>query len=93
MPKPKSEESQSARVTYYVVQTFGRDKKGITIDEPQEKRSSGEAMRVSQRARETKAGAIVFSRTGDPSLGDWDDAVILDRWGEAPTGFEEMAAA
>lgn len=93
MPKPKLAAQPASRVTYYVLQTFSRDKKGITIDEPIEKRSQGEAMRASARAKDTKAGAIVFSRTGDPASGDWDDAVVHERWGEIPVGFEEMAAA
>lgn len=31
-----------------------------------------------------KARAIAVSRTGDPSIGDFDDAVILGRYGETP---------
>ena len=30
------------------------------------------------------AGAIAFSRSGDPSLGDFEDAVVLARYGETP---------
>ena len=30
-------------------------------------------------------GAIAFSRTGDPDVGVFDDAVVLKRFGEAPT--------
>jgi hypothetical protein len=29
-------------------------------------------------------GAIAFSKTGDPQLGEWDDAVILGRYGDVP---------
>ena len=29
-----------------------------------------------------KAGAIAFSRTGDPAIGNCDDKVILGRYGE-----------
>lgn len=93
MPTLTPAESQNSRVTYYVLQTFSRDKRGVTIDEPMEKRNRGEALHASARARATKAGAIVFSRTGNPSTGDWDDAVIHELWGETPAGFENMAAA
>ncbi|MEN5083744.1 hypothetical protein ABE438_14775 [Bosea sp. TWI1241] len=79
-------------MTYYVVQTFSRDRKGLTIDEPVEKRSCAEALRASARARQTKVGAIVFSRTGSPATGDWDDAVIHEQWGQTPA-FEDMAVA
>jgi hypothetical protein len=29
-------------------------------------------------------GAVAFSKTGDPQLGAWDDAVILGRYGDVP---------
>jgi hypothetical protein len=29
-------------------------------------------------------GAVAFSKAGDPQLGDWDDAVILGRYGDVP---------
>jgi hypothetical protein len=29
-------------------------------------------------------GAIAFSKTGDPQIGEWEDAVILGRYGGAP---------
>jgi hypothetical protein len=29
-------------------------------------------------------GAVAFSKTGDPQLGKWDDAVILGRYGDVP---------
>ena len=32
-------------------------------------------------------GAIAFSRTGDPSLGDFEDAVILKTFGEVEVGL------
>jgi hypothetical protein len=32
----------------------------------------------------TKAGAVAFSRTGDPELGDFADTVILLAQGEVP---------
>ncbi len=31
-----------------------------------------------------KAGAIAFSRTGDPAIGDFEDAEMLRRYGETP---------
>ena len=30
------------------------------------------------------AGAIAFSRAGDPDIGEFDDAVILAKFGEVP---------
>jgi hypothetical protein len=37
--------------------------------------------------QETNAGAVAFSRTGDPNLGDFEDAVILKAYGEVPDEF------
>ena len=31
-----------------------------------------------------KAGAIAFSRTGDPAIGEFADAIILGRYGDVP---------
>jgi hypothetical protein len=29
-------------------------------------------------------GAVAFSRTGDPSIGEFDDAVVLRKFGDVP---------
>ena len=36
---------------------------------------------------EEHCGAIAFSRTGDPALGDFEDAVILKTVGEVDIGL------
>jgi hypothetical protein len=36
----------------------------------------------------SKAGAVAFSRTGDPDLGEYGNAVILARFGETPSDIE-----
>jgi hypothetical protein len=36
---------------------------------------------------EGHCGAIAFSRTGDPALGDFEDAVILKTVGEVDVGL------
>jgi hypothetical protein len=33
---------------------------------------------------QTQAGAVAFSRTGDPDTGDLSEAVILARYGDVP---------
>jgi hypothetical protein len=33
------------------------------------------------------AGAVAFSRSGDPNLGEFEDAVILKAFGEVPEDF------
>jgi hypothetical protein len=37
--------------------------------------------------QETNAGAVAFSRRGDPNLGDFEDAVVLKTYGEVPDEF------
>jgi hypothetical protein len=44
-------------------------------------------MAGSLAAMEGHCGAIAFSRTGDPALGDFDDAVILKTVGEVDIGL------
>lgn len=75
-----------ASVTYYVVLPFIResDTGELVAEEGQEVPSEQSAMARARRFLETKAGAIAFRRTGDPQLGDFDDAEILGRYGETP---------
>ena len=74
-------------VTYYVALAFKRsddDGGDIVACDPKEARSSEQAIRLagSLAAEEGHCGAIAFSRTGDPALGDFEDAVILKTVGE-----------
>lgn len=55
-----------------------------TYAEPQEAPSEHSAMARARRLLDTKAGVIAFRRTGDPQLGEFDDAEILGRYGETP---------
>jgi hypothetical protein len=61
----------------------------IVACDPKETRSSQHAIRLagSLAAEEGHCGAIAFSRTGDPALGDFDDAVILKIVGEVDIGL------
>ena len=79
-----------ATMTYYVALAFTRVEGGdIVACEPKEARSSDQAIRMagSLAVKEGHCGAIAFSRTGDPSLGDFDDAVILKTIGEVDSGL------
>ena len=44
-------------------------------------------MAKSLAAMEPHCGAIAFSRTGDPAVGDFEDAVILQTTGEVDEGL------
>jgi hypothetical protein len=50
---------------------------------PNPPRSGAEAMSCHQ----SNAGAVAFSRTGDPTLGEFEDAVILKTFGDVPVDF------
>jgi hypothetical protein len=77
-----------APITYFVVQPFRLVDCEILPGEPIEKRSADSA-RFSARliGSNEGEGAVAFSRSGDPSLGDIDDAIIIGRWGVVPDEF------
>ena len=65
-----------AMVTYFVAIPFRLSEDGaIVAGEPQECRDGGKAARVAaiMASDPTNCGAIAFSRTGDPALGDFED--------------------
>jgi hypothetical protein len=80
-----------AAVTYYVALAFKRSEDGgeIVACDPREAHSSEQAIRLaaSLAVEQGHCGAIAFSRTGDPSLGDFEDAVILKTAGEVEVGL------
>jgi hypothetical protein len=74
-----------ATVTYFVAIPFRlSEDSAIVASEPQECRDGGKAARVAavMAADPKNCGAIAFSRTGDPALGDFDDAVIITQIGD-----------
>jgi hypothetical protein len=74
-----------ANVTYYVVLPFVRDDEGELIaEEGAEAPTAFAAQRRALALVGAKVGAIAFSRSGDPSIGEFEDAVILGQYGEVP---------
>jgi len=81
-----------AAMTYYVALGFKRSEEDggdIVAGDPKDARSAEQAIRManSLAAKEGHCGAIAFSRTGDPALGDFEDAVILKIVGEVDIGL------
>jgi hypothetical protein len=81
-----------ATVTYHVALAFMRssdDGGEIVACDPKEARSSEQAIRLADSLAKRKGhcGALAFSRTGDPALGDFEDAVILKTVGEVDIGL------
>jgi hypothetical protein len=72
-------------ITYFVALPFDRNEEGeLVAGEAREAQSDMAARRIASALAGGKAGAVAFSRTGDPSTGEFDDAVILARYGETP---------
>src|SRR5271166_5279648 len=67
-------------VTYHVVVAFDRDEEGdLKPGEAQEVMSPIVAERRARALALEHAGALAFSRTGNPATGEFQDAVILAR--------------
>ena len=83
-----------ARQTYFVVQPFAPGKGGKLEPKPaMPAQSRDQAERVARRLGE-RGGAVAFSRTGDPQLGEYDEAVVIGAFGELPEdAIEAMSAA
>jgi hypothetical protein len=65
-----------SNVTYYVAMGFERDETGeLVAMDPVEAQSPTQAVSRARTLAVKKAGAIAFSRTGDPNLGEFADAV------------------
>ena len=75
--------------TTIVALAFMRSESGdIVACEPKEARSQARPSAWPTYWRRRKAvAAIAFSRTGDPALGDFEDAVILKAVGEVDSGL------
>jgi hypothetical protein len=70
-------------VTYHVVVPFDLIENGDLVAGPaHEATSAGSAERGAGELSLKHAGAVAFSRTGDPATGDFQDAVILAKFGE-----------
>jgi hypothetical protein len=75
-----------ADVTYYVALPFTAADDGAAPGEASECQSASAAVRRAEVLSRAPGniGAIAFSRTGDPSVGEFSDAVVLKTFGEVP---------
>jgi hypothetical protein len=75
-------------ITYHVVVAFGRDEEGNLVPmEPVEAPNAESARRRAQAAAAKHAGALAFSRTGDPNTGDFDEAKLTASYGDVDMGL------
>ena len=70
-------------LTYYAALPFVRDPGGDLVPgAAKECPTAANAVRVAQNLATSSAGAIAFSRTGDPATGEFADALVLGIFGE-----------
>jgi hypothetical protein len=78
-----------ARTTYFVVIPFVKNEDGdLFARDPIECKDSAQAKSKARALAAEHAGALAFSRSGDPNLGEFDDAVEIARFGDVPTELE-----
>ena len=84
--------SQMTDVTYYVALPFVFSDDGVAAGEAAECLSANAAvMRAEALSRKPgHAGAIAFSRTGDPSSGDFSDARLIRKFGDVPDDLSTL---
>ncbi len=71
-------------VTYYVALPFNRNEDGdLVAGEAQDRQTATAAESAARRMAESATCAIAFSRTGDPTTGEFEDAVVIRSFGEA----------
>ncbi|SPP97019.1 hypothetical protein [Bradyrhizobium vignae] len=81
-----------ADATYYVALPFVFSDEGLAASEATECLSANAAvMRAEALSRKPgHAGAIAFSRTGDPSSGDFRHAKLIRKCGEVPDDLSAL---
>ena len=76
-----------ADVTYYVAMPFLQDEAGSPVaGAAEECQSPSSALRRAEALSRTPGsiGAVAFSRTGDPMIGEFSDARLLRKFGNVP---------
>jgi hypothetical protein len=76
-----------ADVTYYVALPFRQDDTGSPVaGAAEECQSSSVALRRAEMLSRAagNVGAVAFSRSGDPLIGEFGDARVLQKFGNVP---------
>lgn len=82
-----------ADVTYYVALPFIVDDAGEPVAGTGEELQSHSAAvrRAETLSRQPgNIGAVAFSRTGDPAIGEFSDAVVLGQFGDVPSDLSGL---
>ncbi len=76
-----------ADITYYVALPFLRDESGVLVaGAAEECQSPMTALRRAEMLSRGAGhiGAVAFSRTGDPMIGEFGDALLIRKFGNVP---------
>jgi hypothetical protein len=76
-----------ADVTYYVAMSFAPDDNGAPVaGAAEECQSPTSALRRAEMLSRQPGniGAVAFSRSGDPMIGEFSDAQLLRKFGQVP---------
>jgi hypothetical protein len=82
-----------ADVTYYVALPFLQDDAGSPVaGAAEECQSSSAALRRAELLSRGEGciGALAFSRTGDPMIGEFGDATLLRKFGNVPDDLSAL---
>lgn len=82
-----------ADVTYYVALPFAQDDDGSPVaGNAEECQSSAVALRRAEMMSRMPGsiGAVAFSRTGDPAIGEFGDAKLLRSFGKVPEDLSTL---
>lgn len=75
----------------FVVQSFTAGKRGQLLpDSPIQAQNTNHARSIAQRLAVRKALVVAFKREGDPSTGEWEEARLIEAFGDVPEEVREM---
>ena len=80
-------------VTYYVALSFAQDDGGAPVAGAAEECQSptGAVRRAESLSRQAgNIGAVAFSRSGDPMIGEFSGAQLLRKFGQVPEDLSEL---
>jgi hypothetical protein len=81
-----------AEVTYFVALPFDVADTSILVGEPIECPNPGAAIERAHGLWKAlgHTGAVAISRTGDPATGDFSDAKVIRKFGDAPDDLSAL---
>jgi hypothetical protein len=79
-------------ITYFVALPFDVSDGSVVVGEPIECPSPAAAIERAQGLWKVlgHTGAVAFSRTGDPAIGNFRDATVLRKFGDVPDDLSTL---